>query len=165
MYELDEHFTLHETERDLLTNKTGATRLGFAFLFKYFQMDARFPSHKRNVPKLVVAHLAKQLGLSSEFYHQYCWQGRTFKYQRAQIREFLVVRESTVQDAQELATWHCQQILPHDHVFDHLEVVLFQERRVHNNEPPPPENVDRLIRLVIEETQRNNNQVIERFPV
>jgi hypothetical protein len=43
--ELIEHWTLHVEEPALLGNKTGATRLGFAVLFKFFQKEARFPAY------------------------------------------------------------------------------------------------------------------------
>ncbi len=32
-------------------NKTGATRLGFALLLKYFELAARFPRHAGDVPR------------------------------------------------------------------------------------------------------------------
>ncbi len=36
-YDLAEHWTLLPGELDLLANKSGPTRLGFALLLKYFQ--------------------------------------------------------------------------------------------------------------------------------
>ena len=41
--ELAEQWILLPGERELLANKTGATRLGFAVLLKFFQCEARFP--------------------------------------------------------------------------------------------------------------------------
>jgi hypothetical protein len=41
--ELVEHWTQLPRETELLTNKTGATRLGFAVLLKFFQLEAYFP--------------------------------------------------------------------------------------------------------------------------
>src|SRR5450759_1621083 len=75
--ELIEHFTLLPQDMDLLANKTGPTRLGFAVLLKYFQYAARFPTAKQDVPKPILNYLAKQLNLSPELYHQYDWTGRT----------------------------------------------------------------------------------------
>ena len=40
--ELAQHWTLSPDERELLGNKTGATRLSFAVLLKTFQFDGRF---------------------------------------------------------------------------------------------------------------------------
>ena len=45
--ELVEHWTLLPRETELLTNKTGATRLGFAVLLKFFQLEAYFPNMHR----------------------------------------------------------------------------------------------------------------------
>jgi hypothetical protein len=49
--ELVEHWTLLPRETELLTNKTDATRLGFAALLKFFQLEAYFPRHASAVPK------------------------------------------------------------------------------------------------------------------
>lgn len=40
------HFTLLPQDRQLLQNKTGATRLGFAVLLKCFQQEGRFPARQ-----------------------------------------------------------------------------------------------------------------------
>lgn len=37
-------WTLVDEDWRLLGNKTGATRLGFALLLKFFELEARFPS-------------------------------------------------------------------------------------------------------------------------
>ena len=48
--ELAEHWTLLPDERELLANKTGVTRLGFAVLLKFFQAESRFPRASQEVP-------------------------------------------------------------------------------------------------------------------
>ena len=52
---------------ELLANKTGPTRLGFAVLFKFFQYTARFPLSMREVPATAVAYIAKQVGGKEPF--------------------------------------------------------------------------------------------------
>ena len=47
--ELIEHFTFLPNELALLSNKSGATRLGFAALFKFFQYEARFPKYMSEI--------------------------------------------------------------------------------------------------------------------
>ena len=37
---------------DLLANKTGATRLGFSVLLKFFEVDGRFPEYAAEVPSM-----------------------------------------------------------------------------------------------------------------
>lgn len=57
-WELDvliEHFTILPNEMSLIENKTGKTKISFAVLLKFFQNEARFPSHKFEVPKAVIA--------------------------------------------------------------------------------------------------------------
>ncbi len=69
--ELVEHWTLDVEDRVLLSNKTGATRLGFAVLLKFFQQEGRFPQHKNEVPGIVITFLATQVGVASEAYLAY----------------------------------------------------------------------------------------------
>ena len=61
--ELIEHFTLVPPELELLGNKTGATRLGFALLLKCFQLEGRFPTARHEIPRSVVDYVAHQLKL------------------------------------------------------------------------------------------------------
>ncbi|MDZ4417042.1 DUF4158 domain-containing protein, partial [Bacillus cereus] len=87
--ELIEYFILVPMERQLIGNKTGASRLGFAVLLKYFQHEARFPIKKQDIPKVVIAYIAKQLDLSPDLFDSYRWgaEERNFTYHRKQIRE------------------------------------------------------------------------------
>jgi len=101
--ELADHWTLAPKELELLANKTGATRLGFAVLLKAFMLEGRFPRQKHDVPGVVVVHLAEQVKVSADLYLSYEWSGRTIKYHRVQIREYLGFREATVQDGVDFA--------------------------------------------------------------
>jgi hypothetical protein len=42
---------LVEADWELPANKTGATRLGFASLLKFFELEGRFPRHVGEIPK------------------------------------------------------------------------------------------------------------------
>ena len=101
--ELVEHWTLLPRETELLTNKTGATRLGFAVLLKFFQLEAYFPQQATDVPTVAVEFIAKQVKVTPEQFEQYQWRGRTIEYHRAQIRKLHGFRETTVEDAQALS--------------------------------------------------------------
>jgi hypothetical protein len=68
--ELAEHWTLAPDELELLANKSGATRLGFAVLMKTFMLEGRFPRQKHELPGVVIAHLAKQVDVPAEVYVQ-----------------------------------------------------------------------------------------------
>jgi hypothetical protein len=63
--ELEEHWLLQPDERELLNNKSGKTRLSFAFMLKYFQLFSRFPNEKESIPLLLSTYFAKQLGMEN----------------------------------------------------------------------------------------------------
>jgi hypothetical protein len=86
--ELAEHWTLLPGEKRLLANKSGATRLGFAVLLKFFQQVGRFPQQPQDVPGVVIEYVARQVDVASGEWTHYDWDGRAIKYHRAQIREF-----------------------------------------------------------------------------
>ena len=147
--ELIEHFTILPNEMRLIENKTGETRIGFAVLFKFFQNEARFPTHKYEVPKAVIAYIAKQIFSEPELYVQYDWTGRSITYHRTQIREFFGFREDTIEDAQEMAEWLCQHALHHDHEFEHLKERVYRRFHEFKIVPPSPDRIERLIRSAI----------------
>lgn len=49
--ELEQQWTVFAFEQELLKGRTGPTRLGFAVLMKFFQIEGRFPATPREVPK------------------------------------------------------------------------------------------------------------------
>ena len=59
--ELAERWWLTHDEFELLENRTERSRRGFAVLLKFFQVEGRFPSERRDVPSIAVDHLAGQL--------------------------------------------------------------------------------------------------------
>ncbi len=147
--ELAEHWTLTRGDRDLLANKAGATRLGFALLLKCFQMEGRFPAAKGDIPAAVIVHVAQQLDVPPELYVQYEWAGRSIEYHRAQIRQELGFREATVQDADDLAAWLGREVLPHEHRPDQVQAAVYARCRAGRIEPPAPGRIDRLIRSAL----------------
>ena len=62
--ELIEHWTLAPGELVLLMNKSGAGRLGFAALLKFFQAEGRFPGGRSEIPAAAVDYLVRQPRLS-----------------------------------------------------------------------------------------------------
>lgn len=132
-----------------LGNKTGATRLGFAVLLKFFQREGRFPAFKNEIPGIVLTFVATQAGVLPEAYLQYDWQGRSIEYHRAEIRRLLDFRESTQADGEQMKQWLLSEVLP----LEHQEELLREEayawfRRMHL-EAPTPERLTRLIRSAI----------------
>jgi Domain of unknown function (DUF4158) len=64
--EVDERWALHASDRTLLGNKTGVTRLGFAVLLKMFQVNGRFPHRLQEVPVAAVEAIASQIEVPAE---------------------------------------------------------------------------------------------------
>lgn len=147
--ELIEHFTFLPNEQVLLSNKTGSTRLGFAVLFKFFQQEARFPNYKNEIPKEMVAYIAKQFALDRQLFDEYDWNGRTIKYHRAQIREYFRFKEASNEDIETITTWLQKHILYHDAEYEHLKVEAYNQFRELQIEPPTPNRIDRIVRSAI----------------
>src|SRR5260370_6528473 len=163
--ELIEHFTLVKKDLDLLANKSGPTRLGFALLLKCFQLEGRFPHAKHEIPKDVVNYVAHQLKLDSAIYSQYDWEGRTVKSHRAQIREELSFREATALDTEEMKSWLIAEHLASDQKVEHLQAKVLERFSECKIEPPTNERIERLIRSACNTyEQQFFEQVSEQFP-
>ena len=105
-------WTLIGDDWQLLGNKTGATRLGFALLLKYFEIDARFPRSADDLPAAAVAYVAEQVRVDPGALPRYPWQGRSANYHREQIREAFGFREFTRADEDTLADWLSTEVCP-----------------------------------------------------
>jgi hypothetical protein len=100
--ELIEHFTVIPEEMALIGNKYGSTRLGFAASLKFFQYHGRFPKGKQEINQEIIEYVAKQVEVPVDSFQEYDWNGRSIKYHRAQIREFMGFRESTSEDMEQI---------------------------------------------------------------
>lgn len=89
-------WTLVEADQELVANKSGATRLGFAVLLKFFELDARFPRDVSELPPAAVSYVAEQVRVDSRELDAYAWSGRTIEYHRAQIRQAYGFRKRRV---------------------------------------------------------------------
>lgn len=147
--ELIEQFTFLPNELSQLGNKSGATRLGFAALFKFFQHEAKFPTHKGEVPKEVLLYIAKQLNLDIFLIDEYDWKGRTIKYHRAQIRDFFGFKESTLEDTENVSVWLSKHVFYHEADIETLKEEAYKRFRELQLEPPTPDRIDRITRSAI----------------
>ncbi|MEJ7786595.1 MAG: DUF4158 domain-containing protein [Solirubrobacteraceae bacterium] len=69
-------WTLVDADRRLVANKSGATRLGFAVLLKFFELEGRFPRHLGEVPPAAVGYVAEQVRVDpDEFATGYALSG------------------------------------------------------------------------------------------
>jgi TnpA family transposase len=147
--ELIEHWMLSVWDQAQLGNKTGATRLGFAILLKFFQRAGRFPAFKNEVPGVVITFVATQVSVPPEAYLQYDWQGRSIEYHRAEIRKLLDFRESTVADAEQMRQWLIAEVLPQEHQDERLREEAYAWFRRMHLEAPTPDRLTRLIRSAL----------------
>ena len=54
-------WTLVGEDWNLVGNKTGATRLGFSLVLKFFEIEARFPRDASEFPAAAVTYVAEQV--------------------------------------------------------------------------------------------------------
>ena len=163
--ELFEHWTLGPLERELLGNKSGATRLGFALLLKFHQHEHRFPRHAGELSPVVVDFVAAQVNVPVDQWKQYDWRGRTIEYHRAQIRDFLGYREATVEDADALGSWLEENWIARDRSVERLKGLLLERCHELRIEPPAPDRVDRVVRSAIRSfEERSSVLVFEKLP-
>jgi len=143
--ELIECWTLLDSDRSLVANKTGATRLGFALLLKFFELEARFPRAAAELPAVAVDYVAAQVNVPASALGAYQWSGRTIEYHRAQIRAELGFREATVADEEQLAGWLAREVCPVELGEERVREALLDRCRSERIEPPAPSRVQRIL--------------------
>ena len=89
----------------MVRNRTDRSRLGFTVLRKFFQVAARFPVDRGEIPDRVLDYLAGQLDVPRCALDDYNLRSRTAKRARGQIRERIGFLQATVQDGVTLAAW------------------------------------------------------------
>jgi hypothetical protein len=73
-------WTLLDSDWSLVANKTGATRLGFVVLLKFFEIEGRFPLYAAEVPEQAVVYPAGPGRVAAAVGHLHPWPrtGRVF---------------------------------------------------------------------------------------
>jgi Domain of unknown function (DUF4158) len=147
--ELAQHWTLSSDEQELLSHKTGATRLRFAVLLKAFQGDGRFPDRREDVAASIVAHLASQTGVPPEAYFEGEWSERTQRHQRAQIREHCGFRGFRTEAEPALIAWLSARVTAPNPEAEALKIAAYGYVRSQHLEPPAPKRLRRLLRTAV----------------
>ncbi len=147
--DVDDRWALQASDRTLLGNKVGATRLGFAVLLKMFQVNGRFPYRPEEGPFAAVEAIASQIEVPAEAWRGYDWRSRAAAYHRAQIRDALGFREPTLEDTDALAHWLEGQVFALEHRPDRLLTAARERCRSLRIEPPSPDRLDRSVRSVV----------------
>jgi hypothetical protein len=147
--ELERYWTLSTEERDLLGNKTGATRLGYAILLKSFQFDGRFPGRREDVSAGIVNHLSNQTGTLPETFWKEEWNERTQRHQRAQIREHFGFQLFHAEDEVDFLGWLMEHVVSPNPDAEAFKIAAYGYLRNRRIEPPPTERLRRLLRQAV----------------
>lgn len=158
--ELIEHFTVIPEEMRLIGNKYGSTRLGFAVSLKFFQYQGRFPKGRQEINQEIIEYVAKQVGVSADSFQEYDWNGRSIKYHRAQIREFMGFRESTSEDMEKIKLWLQTNILPQEMQMDRVREHVLNHLRQQQLIPPTHDQLERNIKSAIRQYEEHISHTI-----
>jgi hypothetical protein len=134
--DLVESWTLIGEDWELIGNKSGPPRLGFALILKFFEIEARFPRSADEFPSAVVAYVAEQIKVDPKELAGYRWSGRTIEYHRAQVRDAFGFREFTRADEDKLADWLSGEVCPVELRDQQLCEALLVRCRAERLEPP-----------------------------
>lgn len=93
--ELIGNWTLVGDELEQLSGRRGATKLGFAFLLRFYAVHGRFPAGRGEIPDQAVAHVARLVDVPADELGLYEWDGRTMKAHRADVRRYFGFRTRT----------------------------------------------------------------------
>jgi TnpA family transposase len=134
---------VEQDQKELVAYKRGATRLGFALMLKFFEIEARFPRHPNEFPPAVIAYVARQVEVEPTELGDYEWTGSTAEYHRSQIRRAMGFRRFALDDEAKLAGWLAEEIAPVELSDDRLREALLARCRSERIEPPA--RVDRIL--------------------
>jgi TnpA family transposase len=138
-------WTLVEEDQRLVGNKTGASRLGFALLLKFFELEGRFPESRDEIPPAAVDYVAGLVRVDPSALAKYAWSGRTIEYHRAQIRGALGLRECSEADEDRLASWLAEEVCPVELARERLREALLACCRKERIEPPAAGQLGRVV--------------------
>ena len=145
--ELIEHFTLLPDEVELCGDRSGASRLGFALLLKYFTQAGRFPAGRSELADEMVEFVASQVKVPPSELGFYDWAGRTIKRHRAEVRRALGFRECSVEDADKLTDWLTVQVAEAERRPERVRHALLERCREERIEPPTSARMTRMVAL------------------
>jgi hypothetical protein len=138
-------WTLDEADWQLLANKTGATRLGFALMLKFFDLEGRFPAHGGELPQAAIGYVAALVKVPAAELGRYGWSGRTIEHHRAQIRTDRGFRQVTGDDERRMADWLAGELCPVELDENRLRDDLLARFRAQRVEPPGRSRLERIL--------------------
>ncbi|WP_164836119.1 DUF4158 domain-containing protein [Actinacidiphila soli] len=141
--ELLASWTLVEGGWKLVANKTGATRLGFCLMLKFFEIEARFPEFVEEFPQPAVEYVAGLVKVPATELSKYDLAGA--KRHRKQIREVLGFRPPTLEDEEQLTVWLAAEVCPVELVEDRQREALLVECRARSIKPPGASRIEKVL--------------------
>lgn len=147
--ELIDKFSFSIQELQLLKNKSGATRLGFGIMLKFYQNELKFPRIKNEIPETVIEFVAKQVDVNPDMFDEYDWNNRSIKYHRRQIRKFLNYREISLKDYNDLKDWLYEYLLPYEKSFENIIKKTHQRLNDLRIELPAQQHLERVVSSAI----------------
>jgi TnpA family transposase len=145
--ELEAHWTLDAEERKLVHDShTFATRLGFALLYKFFQLNGRFPEQGTVLAPQIAEYMGRQIGALPETWQAYDLNGRTAQSDRAQIRKIFGFRRAGVADLEGLTEWLLQEAGQFENDPDKLVDAALDRLKTTLLEPPTLSELEKVAR-------------------
>uniref|UniRef100_UPI00404A0E40 Tn3 family transposase n=1 Tax=Fulvivirga sp. TaxID=1931237 RepID=UPI00404A0E40 len=151
--ELLDHFTILEKEFELVSRHQGIGKLGFIILLKFFQIEARFPLSKLEIPQTIIGFIAKQLDLSTDLFSDYSLEGRTSMRHKKQIREHFGFQESSVFNYNKVKEWLLENSKWYDK--EKVQYEAYSRYRELRIEPPPPDSLKTMVDSVVNSCEQN----------
>jgi hypothetical protein len=133
-----------EGDGKMIGNKSGVTRLGFAVILKFYEIEGRFPAYPEEVPLAAVDSVASRVKVDPALFAKYSWASRAIKYHRAQIREAFGTHAATEGDEENLARWLAGKVCPLETNRDRLAAVV-ERCRSESIERPTAGQVERVV--------------------
>jgi len=143
--ELTESWLLDSKDLELVRNKTGTTRLGFAVLLKFFELEARFPLTGDEIPVEVVDFVARQVGIEVTDWREYDWTGRSWIRHRRQIRSHFSFGAWASSNIEPLTAALADRVNEVGADRAKLAEQGYGWCRQHRVEPPTPSRLDRFV--------------------
>ncbi|WP_026808952.1 Tn3 family transposase [Arenibacter latericius] len=145
--EILEYFTILEKEMVLVSGFKNTGKLGFLVILKFFQIEAKFPVSKEEIPYALIQFIAKQLHSPLQDFDDYPLDGRTFKRHKNLIREHFGFRISTIETYKEVALSLKMLDKWHDKKKIRAEAIgLYRKLKV---ELPSSNRLDKLVDSVV----------------
>jgi hypothetical protein len=147
--ELETYWSFSSDELTLIADRDASSRLGVAASLKFLQLEGFSPSSVKDIPSVVIDHMAKLLDVDPDAISDYDWQGRTGTRYRGRLRTALGIRPSTAGDFKAVETWLRQEVVPWDHDPRHLQDTVHEWYRSRLIEPPSAGRIERLVRSAV----------------